>query len=52
MKRNPYMKKSKFSKSQIVGILREVELGAKIGETCRKASASRRLLGYPVHPNL
>lgn len=30
------MKKSKFSESQIVGILKEVELGAKVGETCRK----------------
>ena len=29
------MKKSKSSESQIVGILKEVELGAKVGETCR-----------------
>ncbi len=30
------MKKSRFSESQIVAILKEVELGAKVGETCRK----------------
>ena len=30
------MKKSKFSESQIVGILKEVEAGAKVGDTCRK----------------
>lgn len=30
------MKKSRFSESQIVAIPKEVELGAKIGETCRK----------------
>lgn len=30
------MKKSRFSESQIIGILREVELGAKVNETCRK----------------
>lgn len=34
------MKKSKFSESQIVGILKEVELGAKVGETCRKHGIS------------
>ena len=34
------MKKSKFSESQIVGILKEVELGAKVGETCRKHGVS------------
>ena len=34
------MKKSKFSGSQIVGILKEVELGAKVGETCRKHCVS------------
>lgn len=36
MKRSLYVKKSKFSESQIVGILKEVELGANFGETCRK----------------
>lgn len=30
------MKKSRFSEIQIVGILKEVELGAKVNETCRK----------------
>ena len=30
------MKKSRFSESQIVAILKEVELGAKVGETCRR----------------
>lgn len=34
------MKKSRFSESQIVSILREVELGAKINETCRKHGVS------------
>lgn len=34
------MKKSRFSESQIVGILKEVELGAKVGETCRKYGVS------------
>lgn len=34
------MKKSKFSESQIVGILKEVELGAKVGETCKKHGVS------------
>lgn len=34
------MKKSKFSESQIVGILKEVELSAKVGETCRKHGIS------------
>jgi putative transposase len=40
MKWSLYMKKSKFSESQIVGILKEVELGAKVGETCRKHGIS------------
>ncbi len=34
------MKKSKFSETQIVSILREVESGAKVGETCRKYGIS------------
>ena len=34
------MKKSRFSESQIVAILKEVELGAKVGETCRKNGIS------------
>ena len=34
------MKKSRFSDSQIVGILKEVELGAKVSEMCRKHGIS------------
>ena len=34
------MKKTRFSESQIVAILKEVELGAKVGETCRKHGIS------------
>ena len=37
---NLYVKKSKFSESQIVGILKEVELGVKVGEICRKHGVS------------
>ncbi|MBP9652151.1 MAG: transposase [Brachymonas sp.] len=38
--RNLYVKKTRFSESQIVAILKEVELGAKVGETCRKRGVS------------
>ena len=34
------MKKSRLSEAQIVGFLKEVELGAKLGETCRKHGIS------------
>jgi putative transposase len=34
------MKKSKFSEEQIVQILKEVEAGAKVGETCRRHGIS------------
>ena len=34
------MKKSRFSEAQIVGILKEVELGAKVGDPCRKHGIS------------
>jgi putative transposase len=34
------MKKSGFSEAQIVAILKEVELGAKVGDTCRKHGIS------------
>lgn len=34
------MKKSRFSEAQIVGILKEVEMGAKVAETCRKHGVS------------
>ena len=36
------MKKSRFSESQIVAILKKVELGAKVGETCRKHGVSEQ----------
>lgn len=35
-----YVKKSKFSEEQIVRILKEVEAGAKVAETCRKHGIS------------
>jgi putative transposase len=34
------MKKSKYSEQQIITLLREVELGAKVNETCRKYGIS------------
>jgi len=34
------MKKSRFGETQIVGLLKEVEFGAKVGETCRKHGIS------------
>lgn len=34
------MKKSRFSETQIVGILNAVEMGAKVGEMCRKYGIS------------
>jgi putative transposase len=34
------MKKSKYSEQQIITLLKEVELGAKVGETCRKYGIS------------
>jgi len=34
------VKKSKFSEEQIVRILKEVEAGAKVAETCRKYKVS------------
>jgi len=36
------MKKTRFSESQITTILNDVELGAKVGETCRKYGVSER----------
>lgn len=34
------MKKSKFSEEQIVRILKEIDAGAKVAETCRKHGVS------------
>ncbi|WP_376709681.1 transposase [Comamonas sp.] len=34
------MKKSRFSEAQIVSFIKEVELGAKVNETCRKHGIS------------
>lgn len=45
MRRSLYGKKLKCGGSQIVGIVKDVELGAKVGETCRsKASAGPLIL--------
>ena len=38
--RSLYMQKSRLNESQIVAILKDVELGAKVGETCRKHGVS------------
>lgn len=35
------MKKSRFSEAQIVGILKEVEVGAKVAGPCRKHGVSK-----------
>lgn len=34
------MKKSKYNEQQIITLLKEVEPGAKVGETCRKYGIS------------
>lgn len=34
------MKKQQFTEEQIIGILKEVEAGQKVGETCRKYGVS------------
>lgn len=35
------MRKSKFTEAQIIGILKEVEAGAKVTDTCRKHGISQ-----------
>jgi putative transposase len=35
-----YVKESRFSESQLVAIPKEVEMGAKVGATCRKHGVS------------
>lgn len=38
------MKRSKFSEEKIIGILKEVEAGAKVGEVCRRHGISEQTL--------
>lgn len=54
LQRSLYMKKSRFTDSQIVAVLKEVELGARVGETCRKHGISEPtyyMYGLPVECN-
>lgn len=38
------MKRSKFSEEKIIGILKEAEAGAKVGEVCRRHGISEQTL--------
>lgn len=38
------MKRSKFSEEKLIGILKEVEVGAKVGEVCRRHGISEQTL--------
>lgn len=45
------MKKSKFTEERMVRLLKVVEAGAKVADTCRTGSASRRITyGSPNTP--
>ena len=42
LERKLYMEKSRFTEQQIVSILKEVEIGARVNATCRKYSGPIR----------